>query len=188
LGGAKPEDNIKLLKGNKVLACGLFGQTCLISRGKYLGFQNEYLKKEKAFIEINKDRLVNVETPIDFAIKIKNKRKELALDEFPNNNEIFDIGKKTQEKYIREIKKAKAIYMKGPAGDCSERQFAKGTFAILRAISKSSAFSVIGGGHLSDAIRDSKISKKKFNHISLSGGALLSYIAGEKLPGLEALG
>ena len=36
LGGAKPEDNIKLLKGNNVLACGLFGQTCLIAKGKNL--------------------------------------------------------------------------------------------------------------------------------------------------------
>ena len=47
---------------------------------------------------------------------------------------------------------------------------------------------LIGGGHLSDAIEMSKIPKSKFGHISLSGGALLSYIAGEKLPGLEVLG
>ena len=33
----------------------------------------------------------------------------------------------------------------------------------------------------------SKINKKKFGHVSLSGGALLNYLAGDKLPGLEAL-
>ena len=37
LGGAKPEDNIKLLGKNKVLSCGLFGQVCLINKGKKLG-------------------------------------------------------------------------------------------------------------------------------------------------------
>ena len=65
--------------------------------------------------------------------------------------------------------------------------FEKGTFALLRAITKSKAYSVLGGGHLADAIEKSGINKKKFNHISLSGGALLSYVAGEKLPGLEIL-
>lgn len=187
LGGAKPEDNIKLLGKNKVLSCGLFGQVCLMNKGKKLGEQENYLKNRKIFIEIDKNKLKNVETPSDFAVNINGKRKEIPVEEFPNENEIFDIGEATQKKYIAEIKKAKAIYMKGPAGDCSKKQFSNGTFAILKAVAGSKAFSVIGGGHLSDAIRASKVNVKKFGHISLSGGALLNYIAGEKLPGLEVL-
>ena len=192
LGGAKPEDNIKLLRGNKVLACGLFGQVCLIANGKNLGHQNKYLEDEKALnheiLEKLKDKLHNVETPVDFAIKIREKRVEVDLHKFPNHFEIYDIGQKTIDRYVREIKKAKAIYMKGPAGDCSFHDFSKGTFALLRAVSECKGFTLIGGGHLSDAIRDSKIPAKKFDHISLSGGALLSFVAGEKLPGLVALG
>ncbi|MDP2950928.1 MAG: phosphoglycerate kinase [bacterium] len=189
LGGAKPEDNIKLLKENKVLACGLFGQVCLINKGTNLGQQNKYLKKQKAFIKIPKNKLKNIETPVDFAVKIKNKRKELELDKFPSKYEIFDIGKLTMKKYAGEIKKAKAIYMKGPAGYCADKKFSKGTLAILKAIAgNKKCFSLIGGGHLSDAIELSKIPKSKFSHISLSGGALLNYVAGEKLPGLEVLG
>ena len=107
---------------------------------------------------------------------------------FPNHFEIYDIGQKTIDRYVHEIKKAKAVYMKGPAGDCASEGFCKGTFAILKAVSECKGFTLIGGGHLSDAIRDSKIPKNKFDHISLSGGALLNYVAGEKLPGLEALG
>ncbi len=192
LGGAKPADNIKLLKGNRVLACGLFGQVCIIARGKNLGFQNNYLIKEKALnnelLEEIKPKLHNVHTPSDFAINIRNKRVEVNLHHFPNHFEIYDIGSKTIERYVREIKDAKAIYMKGPAGDCSDKKFTKGTYSLLKAISECKGFTLIGGGHLSDAIRDSRIDKKKFDHISLSGGALLSYIAGEKLPGLVALG
>ncbi len=188
LGGAKPKDNIKLLGKNKVLACGLFGQVCLINKGKKLGEQENYLKKQKAFIKIPKNKLKNIETPVDFAVKVNDKRKELVLDKFPNKYEIFDIGRKTQEKFIKEIKKAKAIYMKGPAGDCNVKGFEKATFAILKAIaSNKKCFSLIGGGHLSDAIELSKIPKSRFSHISLSGGALLNYIAREKLPGLEVL-
>jgi phosphoglycerate kinase len=191
LGGAKPEDNLILLRRNKVLACGLFGQVCTIARGKNLGAQNKYLKKEiknyPSVLKKLKKRLKNVQTPLDFAVKVKGKRKEILLEQFPSKYEIFDIGKKTQELFKKEIRKAKTIYMKGPAGFSSENQFAKGTFGILKAIAQNKGFSIIGGGHLRDAIEKSKISKTKFNHISLSGGALLNYIAGKKLPGLEAL-
>ena len=193
LGGAKPEDNIKLLKGNKVLAGGLFGQVCLIAQGKNLGFQNNFLKQfgmnEKLLYNIRKRMSkTRVITPKDFALKINGKRKELSLEEFPSNYEIFDIGSKTIDAFINEINKSKSIYMKGPVGYATEKQFALGTEKILKAISESKAFSVIGGGHLSDAIKKSKINKNKFSHISLSGGALLNYMAGEKLPGLVALG
>ena len=132
-----------------------------------------------------KRKLKNVELPEDFAIKVKGKRKELKLEDFPSKYEIYDIGKKTIERYVKEIKKAKAIYMKGTAGDCSDKDFCKGTKTILKAVENSGAFSVIGGGHLSDAA--AKLGIKKINHISLSGGALLEYMAGKKLPGLEVL-
>ncbi len=188
LGGAKPKDNIKLLGKHKVLSCGLFGQVCLINKGKKLGAQDKFLKEKNIFIEIPKEKLKNAETPLDFAVNVNDSRKEIPLEGFPNEYEIFDIGGETQKKYVSEIKKAKNIYMKGPAGDCSRKIFSNGTFTILKAIADSKAFSVIGGGHLSDAIEASGINKKKFGHISLSGGALLNYIAGEKLPGLEALG
>jgi len=187
LGGAKPEDNIKLLGRNKVLACGLFGQVCLINKGKNLGAQNKYLKKEKILIKIPRSKLKNVLTPIDFAVKIKGKRKELSFGEFPSKYEIFDIGENTIKKYASEIKKAKAVYMKGPAGFYADKQFIKGTKAILNAIANNKGFSIIGGGDLSTAIEKIKINKKKFDYISLSGGALLRYLAGEKLPGIKAL-
>lgn len=191
LGGAKPEDNIKLLKGNKILSCGLFGQSCLVAKNFKFGFQNKFLTKtaelNKQLIAKLKLKLKNVETPIDFAIKVNGKRKELSLEQFPSKYEIYDIGEKTIKKYTEEIKKAKTIYMKGPAGDCSSKQFCKGTSQILKAIANSKGYSVLGGGHLSDAIAESKINRKKFGHISLSGGALLRYISGEKLVGLEVL-
>lgn len=194
LGGAKPEENIRLLKGNnRVLACGLFGQLCLIAKGKDLGEQNKYLKKEiKDYDFIIKElrkklKKGKVETPVDFAVEVNGKRKELLVEDFPSKYEIFDIGEKTIEKYKKEIKRAGAIYMKGPAGYCAKKNFCKGSVSILKAVSRNKGFSLIGGGHLSDAIEISKINKKKFGHISLSGGALLRYIAGEKLPGLEAL-
>jgi len=116
-----------------------------------------------------------------------NKRKEIPLEDFPSKYEIFDIGKKTQALCIKKIKQAKYIFMKGVAGYCEDLKFCQGTHAIFKAITKSKAFSLVGGGHTTDAIQKLKINKSRFGYISLSGGALDEYIAGKKLPGIEAL-
>ena len=127
LGGAKSKDYLPLLGKNKVLACGLFGQSCLVANGKDLGFQNKYLEKEADLNDELKVKLKskskNILTPIDFAVKVNGKRVEIPLEKFPSEHEIFDIGEKTIQRYIGEIKKARAVYMKGPAGDFSTKGF-----------------------------------------------------------------
>jgi len=194
LGGGKPESNIKLLGKNKVLSCGFFGQMVLISKGRNLGYQNKYLEKEalikgewRNFLKQLRAKSGKVKTPVDFALNINGRREEHLLEDFPLKYRIDDIGAKTIAEYKKEIKKAKGIYMKGPAGYSTDKKFSKGTVELLKAIGESRAFSIVGGGHLSDAIEKYKINKKKFNHVSLSGGALLNYLAGESLVGLLAL-
>jgi|SRR3989344_194618 len=193
LGGAKPEDNIKLLnKKNKILTGGLFAHVCLISLGKDLGAQNKYLEKEKILnndlkIKLRKKLNKNIIMPIDFAINVNGKRKEISINDLPTKYEILDIGRKTIDMYIKEIKRAQSVYMKGPIGFYQDKKFALGTFKVLEVISKSKEYSLIGGGHLNDAIEKSRIPKNKFDYISLSGGALLNYVAGERIPGIEAL-
>ena len=192
LGGAKPEDNLKLLKKtNKILAAGIFGQLCVEAKGTFLGKNNRKINNKiaKDYSKLLKNpKLKNTITPIDYAVKVGNKRKELFLKKFPTPYIVYDIGKKTQQLFTQEIKKARAVYMKGPAGFCGYKNFCAGTNAILKAIAQNKkCFSIIGGGHLSDAIKKSKIPESKFSHFSLSGGALLRYLAGEKLPGLTAL-
>ena len=192
LAGAKPEDNLKLMKsGRRILAGGLFGQLCLITNGVELGYMNKYFEKTgniKYVPELKKlIKKCKVITPLDFAVNKNGKRVEIKLEEFPSEYEIYDIGEKTQEIFVKEILKAKSVYVKGPLGYCEEEKFAEGTYAVLRAVAKNNGFSLIGGGHISNAIVRSGISKKKFGYISLSGGALISYLAGEKLVGVEVL-
>lgn len=189
LGGTKPKENISILENNSdILTCGIFGQLCTIAKGANLGAQNKFLEEKiKEFVPMLKPFTAKVQTPIDFAVKVNGKRKNLSLKEFPSEYEIFDIGPQTQKLYVEKIKKAKSIFMKGVAGYCEEKQFQQGTNSILKAIANSKAFSVVGGGHTSDAINKLKINKKMFGYISLSGGALDEYVAGKMLPGLEAL-
>jgi len=75
--------------------------------------------------------------------------------------------------------------MNGPAGVFEKGPFALGTHELIKAGSKS-GFSVIGGGHIAAAAEQMGISNK-FSHVSTGGGACIDFLAGEKLPGIEAL-
>lgn len=192
LGGSK-EENIKLMRtpGRIIATCGVFGQLCLIARGFYFGAQNKFLEKEIISIVPRLKPIMNllpIETPIDFAIRdAKGKRENVDLSEFPLNYEIYDVGPKTQKRYIQLMKQSPSILLKGTAGYCEEKQFSQGTHALLKTMAASKAFTVLGGGHTTSALQKFKISQNKFDYVSLSGGAFVSYLAGEQLPGLDAL-
>jgi len=49
-----------------------------------------------------------------------------------------------------------------------------------------SCFSLLGGGHLTTTLGKYSL-KANFSYISKSGGALIAYLSGQKLPGLLAL-
>ena len=183
LGGKKSEDLIPLLKHGKILTSGKLSLLALISEGHNLGKENKILKNQFKFLPKIKKYSKNIKNPVDLAISVKGKRKELELKDFPQNY----IGDKTIELYKKEIKKAKMVFLKGSPGFYQKKGFEKGTKEILKAISKSKAFSVLAGGQTSDALKKFHINKKKFGYVSLSGGALVRYLAGEKLVGLEVL-
>jgi phosphoglycerate kinase len=187
LGGNKG-DNIFLMRKPRVLTCGIWGQLCLIAKGQKLGAQDKFLKKEiKDVLPALRGKVKGVRTPMDFAVRAGGRRKELSVSDFPSRFEIFDIGEKTMKQYSELISRASAIFMKGTAGFTEDAKFSKGTFALLRAIEKSKGFGVVSGGHLGSALKKARIDRKRFGYVSLSGGALVHYLAGEKLPGLEAL-
>jgi len=97
-----------------------------------------------------------------------------------------DIGPKTINLFQEKIKKAKTIFWNGPLGMIEREEFSKGTRKIARAIIKSGAFSVIGGGETVEFLNKIGLIDK-FNHVSTGGGAMLAFLSGEKLPGIEAL-
>ncbi len=123
----------------------------------------------------------------DYAPIIKKAKKQGAILILPNKKQ-KDLLPAEIEKYSEIIKKAKTVFMKGSLGYIEDKKFQKGTLEVLKAIaSNKKAFKVIGGGSLVTLIKSARINTKKFSYISLSGGALLKYLAGEKLPGLEVL-
>ena len=101
-------------------------------------------------------------------------------------NQGFDIGDKTIEKFKDIISKAKTIIWNGPMGMFEKKEFEKGTKEIAIAISEAKAFKVAGGGETLFAISKYGL-EKKFDFLSTGGGAMLEFLAGKKLPGIEAI-
>lgn len=124
-------------------------------------------------------------------IAVEAKEKDMSFsqnvvlpEDFAEGN--FDIGPKTIEKYGRAISAAAFLVWNGPMGKFEEKEYKKGTDAVYDAIVSANAYKIAGGGESLEYI-DSRNGAEKFNFISSGGGAMLFFLSGEKLPGIEAL-
>lgn len=97
------------------------------------------------------------------------------------------ITEKSLYNFLDIISLAKTVIWNGSMGFISEKedQF-QATRKIAEAIIKSRAFSVVGGGDTVEFLNRINI-LDKFSFVSTGGGAMLAFLSGEKLPGLEAL-
>jgi len=100
---------------------------------------------------------------------------------------ILDIGAKTIDEFIDIINISKMIIWNGPVGRAEDEQFSNGSKKIAEAIMNSRAFSLVGGGDTIAFLEKMKL-MDKFGYVSTGGGAMLEFLAGNKLPGLVALG
>ncbi len=97
-----------------------------------------------------------------------------------------DISLHTIENFENEIAKAKTIVLSGPLGKFEEEGHSQGTQRIFKAIAKSDAYKVAGGGDTQKAINLLHL-KDKFDWISVGGGAMLEFLSYHTLPGIKAL-
>lgn len=104
-----------------------------------------------------------------------------------SNDMILDIGSKTIGNFSEIIKNSKTIIWNGPLGKVEISELSNGTKAVAEAIINSGAFSVVGGGDTIAFIEENNL-VDKFSYVSTGGGAMLQFLAGDKLPGLEVLG
>jgi phosphoglycerate kinase len=102
------------------------------------------------------------------------------------NEQRLDIGDETALCYQKIIKNAKTVIWNGPLGKFEEPPFDQGTNKILKAISETEAYTIAGGGESLAVIQKTGVFDK-IDLVSSGGGAMLSFLAGETLPGLECL-
>jgi phosphoglycerate kinase len=99
---------------------------------------------------------------------------------------ILDIGPDTANALAQSLERAGTIVWNGPVGVFEFDQFGGGTETIARAIAKSGAFSIAGGGDTLAAVAKYGIADK-LSYISTGGGAFLEFLEGKKLPAIEIL-
>ena len=109
-----------------------------------------------------------------------------AVDEVADDEMILDIGPKTAKRYAELIGQAGTVVWNGPVGVFEFDAFGKGTEAVARAIAKSHAFSIAGGGDTLAAVDKYGIAGD-IGYISTGGGAFLAFLEGKQMPAVAAL-
>lgn len=98
-----------------------------------------------------------------------------------------DIGPETIKVFGEIIAKSKLVVWNGPMGLFEEERYAFGTKGVAQAVAESPAYSVVGGGDTISAL-DALGLLEEIDFVSMGGGAMLDFLAGKRLPGLEILG
>lgn len=98
----------------------------------------------------------------------------------------LDIGENTLKRFKAIIAQSKMIIWNGPMGKFEESPYDTGTREILDAVIESDAFTLIGGGESVQVLEERNL-MDKISFVSTGGGAMLEYLSGNKLPGIEIL-
>jgi phosphoglycerate kinase len=200
LGGAKVSDKIEVVQNlmklaNAMLIGGAMAYTFLKSQGLPIGkslVENDKLDLARALLDEARQHNFRLLLPVDHVLAESpdsTATKIADISATPEGWMGLDIGPKSIELFSQEISKARTIVWNGPLGMFERPAFAQGTLAIARAVAAATtkgATSIIGGGDSVAAAEQSGVARQ-ISHISTGGGASLEFLAGEKLPGVEAL-
>ncbi len=187
-GGAKIETKIPILRrfsrsADRVLVGGAIANTLLAARGFAVG---------RSRLETNVAGIAAVAAsprimlPRDAVVARGRRREIVSITGIKSGDVICDIGPETIRRFRGVIRGARSVVWNGPLGLVEQKPYRGGTLAITRALAAKSPRVVVGGGDTVAFLAAVRL-LKKFKHVSTGGGAMLAYLAGEKLPGLEAL-
>lgn len=173
-GGAKAGTKLPVIarfrnQADAFLVGGALGNTLLYLAGAPIG--ESVAERTVNGMMLKVARMKNVKGLVDWKKK---------------GGKILDIGPKTEKIFIEEIKRAKMIVWNGPMGMIEKAGFQSGTKRVARAVARTRALAVVGGGETVNFVRQLGLAKK-ISFLSTGGGAMLEFLAGKKLPGIEAL-
>lgn len=198
IGGAKVSDKIGVIsnlldKVDTLLIGGGMANTFLAAQGYKMGkslVEEDKLDLAKELLAKAKKNKVNMLLPTDLVMAAAfAPDAEHVTEKVKNLNQAYmalDIGAETSKAYAEALDDAKMIVWNGPMGVFEMDAFCKGTEAVAKAVAKSRATSIVGGGDSVAAIEKLGLGKR-ITHISTGGGASLEYLEGKVLPGVAAL-
>lgn len=207
LGGAKISDAFDMMRkvltegsADHILTAGVTGIVMHLARGEDFGpVVNKFLADRSldAFIPEAKSLLEEFGSryvlPVDFAYDVhvgqegaKPERTEAAIAQLPKDRLFPDVGHRTIALFKEYIAAAGSIFVNGPAGMYEREPWADGTRELWNAIADAPGYTVIGGGDtISAATKFTDLSK--YGYVCTGGGAMVRFLAGKRLPLIEAM-
>lgn len=201
VGGAKVSSKIAILENlvaklDNLIIGGGMAYTFLKAKGGKVGsslVEDDFLETAREILKSAEIKGVNVYLPVD----------SVNADQFSNdaNTEVtaadtiqdgwmgLDVGPKTVEMLDDVLKASKVILWNGPMGVFELPNFANGTVGVGKSIveaTKNGAFSIVGGGDSVAAVKQFGMAEQ-VSYVSTGGGAMLEYLEGKNLPGIEAV-
>jgi len=197
LGGAKVSDKIGVIKNllpkvSALLIGGGMAYTFLKSQGIQIGrslVEEEKLNLAAELVAEASRRRVKLVLPIDHITgDAEKKNSQTEENDIAPDRMGLDIGPKTVELFVEQIKKAKLVLWNGPVGLFEVAPYDEGSRTIANGLAESypRVTSVIAGGDTVAAVSAAGV-VEKITHLSTGGGATLEFLEGRELPGVKAL-
>jgi phosphoglycerate kinase len=195
LGGAKVSDKIGVIenlldKSDRILIGGGMANTFFKAQGYEMAdslVEEDAIETAKSLLEKAGEKLLlPVDMVIADAFAADATHQVVDVGDVPAGWRVLDIGPRTVDAFGAVIARAGTVVWNGPMGVFEFEKFAKGTFAVAKAVAESGTTSIIGGGDSISAINKSGL-QDQITHISTGGGASLEMLEGKMLPGLAAL-
>lgn len=197
IGGSKIKDKIGALenllpKADKLLIGGAAAYTFLKAKGFKIGnslFDEEHYDWVKKALSSYGDKIL---LPVDHVVSSEENSFSTVTGDIPDGMSGFDIGNETSMMFSSEIggNGFGTIFWNGPMGMFEVSQFSAGTMSVAKSMALAfwrGAMTLVGGGDSIAALKKSGVSENEVTHLSTGGGATLRFLAGDKMPGIEAL-
>jgi phosphoglycerate kinase len=198
IGGAKVSDKIKtieniLSKVDKLIIGGAMANTFLKGMGFDTGkslLEEEMVTVAKSMIQRASEMGVKLYLPVDVvaADRMDDQAivKMVPVQEIPVQWRALDIGPATLTLYSEALYDARTILWNGPMGMFEVDAFSRGTMGMAHSLANTHALTIVGGGETGEAVQKSGVADR-ITYISTGGGAFLSFLEGDVLPGVAAL-
>ncbi len=195
VGGAKIESKINALQfflenADHLLLGGKIANMVLIVRKIAINLEDPGKEITDVIKNINYTSS-NLHLPVDVIVSKdstgKSGTRETAPGKVEKGEDIFDIGKETISLFGDIIATAKTIIWAGPLGLSEVMAFEDGTKKVAEMVIKNKkAIKIVGGGDTLKAFKQFNL-VDKIDFASSGGGAMLEFLGGKKMPGVEAL-
>ena len=198
LGGAKISDKVGMLenamdKVDVLLIGGGMAATFLTAKSYKVGrslVEPDRVETAATIMERVSRNGVRLLLPVDVVVveEINAEAETMTVPawKIPSGYRIVDIGPQTVKDFTRELRKCRTVFWNGPMGVYEVAKFGEGTRSLARFLAGSSATTIIGGGSTAEVIDQMKLTDC-MSFVSTGGGASLSFLGGEALPGIDAL-